>query len=123
MTQTTTAQPHHGDRPEIEHPLWCDPGSCCADTNGTGRHQSAAVELRAIPPNPLSVVVRMTQGVPVAGYPLSDISLVHVALTDDDGDICDAAIYPEMARVLGRILTHTASLSNQSPVFDQTGMG
>jgi hypothetical protein len=113
MTQTTTAQPHHGDRPEIEHPLWCDPGSCCADTNGTGRHQSAAVELRAIPPNPLSVVARLSQGAPMPGYPLADISLVSAALSDDEGEIFDVMMYPQMARELGRVLTHTANLSDQ----------
>jgi hypothetical protein len=113
MTQTTTAQPPHDKRPEIQHPTWCDPGSCCVDTNGNGRHLSRQVELPSIPPNPLSVAVRLTQGTPIPGYPMSDILLVHTALRDDEGDLCDVVMYAEMARELGRVLRHTVNLPDQ----------
>jgi len=71
------------------------------------------VQLPPIPPNPLSVAVRLSQGANIPGHPLSDIPLVYAALSDDEGEIFDVPIYPKMARELGRILTHTANLSGQ----------
>jgi hypothetical protein len=113
MTQTTSAQPHRDQRPNIDHPLWCDPGSCSVGTNGTGRHESASVELPPIPPNPLGVAVRLSQGAPMSKHPQADIPLMYAALSDDEGEIFDVPMDPKMARQLGRILTHTANLSGQ----------
>ncbi len=89
----------------IEHPSWCDLATCTAATSGRGHHISRAVELHAIPPCPLGIFVSLTQGTPVSGFPLSDVPLVHLALSDDEGELCTVAMYLDLAHVLGHTLT------------------
>jgi hypothetical protein len=56
-------------------------------------------------PNPVAVAIRLVQGTPMDGYPLSDVPLVHLSMTDDEGDeLCDVPLYVEMAHALARLL-------------------
>jgi hypothetical protein len=101
------SDPARAQRPAPEqHPAWCEPGSCTA-TGGNGHHVSPVTELKAMPPSPVTVAVRLSQGTPVSGFPLADVPLVHLVISDDEGELCDVPLYVEMARDLGRLLTRS----------------
>lgn len=75
---------------------------------GVGGVKRATAESSLTAPRTTEPVGRcrqpLAQGTPTSGYRLSAVPSVHLALSDDEGELCAVVMGPGMAQHLGRLL-------------------